>query len=268
MRMTVTLPLLLVLFIWMPLQAQDFAQKQLEESPRYHEWIKLKSGERTLHCFVAYPENKDSTSAVILIHENQGLNDWMRLAADQVAAQGFIAIVPDLLSGFDLKNRRSSDFASSEEVVNAIEKLGDDQITQDLDAAFNYILAVPSCNGKVFAMGFGWGGTQAFRYTTNNAFLRGAIVFYGTSYTEKKDLKRTACPIYGLYAANDDAINETIDPTMELMSEVNRDYDYTVFQKADHGFMRLGDDPTAAGTKNQEARDAAWQMVQAILSGQ
>lgn len=268
MRMTAALSLFLFLLAGAPLHAQDYAIKKLEESPRLHEWVNLQSGERTVHCFVAYPESKDSTSAVVLIHEGQGLTDWVRSAADQIAALGYIAIVPDLLSDFDQDHKRTSDFKSPEELAKAINKLSDDQITLDLDAAFNFILALPTCNGKVFAMGFDWGGTQAFRYAAYNNFIRAGIVFYAPSYTNKKDLKHLACPIYGFYGALDDEINVTIDQTMDLMSEVNRDYDYTVFQKADHGFMQLGDDPAEAGTKNQEARDAAWQFVQAILGGQ
>ena len=260
--------LLLFSFLWTPIQAQDYAKKQLEDSPRHHEWVDVQSGERIVHCFVAYPEVSEPTAAVVLIHENKGLTDWVRSAADQVAAMGFIAIAPDLLSDFDLSHMRTSDFPSSDDARNALYELDPDQITQDLDAAFNYILAVPSCNGKVSALGFCWGGTEAFRYATNNAFLRSAMVFYGTSPTNKKDLKRLACPVYGFYGGNDERVNATIDPTMDIMSEVDKDYDYIVFKGAGHAFMRRGDDPAEAGSDNQDARDAAWQRIADILGGQ
>ncbi|MBK7406689.1 MAG: dienelactone hydrolase family protein [Saprospirales bacterium] len=267
MRISISL-LFLLSFSWNPLQAQDYAKKQLEDSPRHHEWVDVQSGERMVHCFVAYPEASEPTGAVVLIHENTGLTDWVCSAADQVAALGFIAIAPDLLSDFDLAHMRTSDFSSSDDARNALYELDEDQITQDLDAAFNYILAVPSCDGKVSVLGFSWGGSESFRYAANNSALRSAIVFYGMSPTNKKDLKRLACPVYGFYGGDDEEVNGTIDPTMDIMSEVNRDYDYIVFKGAGHAFMRKGDDPAETDSKNQEARDASWQRIADILHGQ
>ena len=56
--------------------AQDWAKKRLEESPRHQEWVEMKSGTRTLKCFVVYPERKDKAPVVLVIHEIFGLSDW------------------------------------------------------------------------------------------------------------------------------------------------------------------------------------------------
>ena len=80
--------------------AQDFALEQLENSPRHHEWVKIEYNGRALTSFVAFPETSESVPAVIVIHENRGLTDWVRSFADQVAEAGYIAIAPDLLSNF------------------------------------------------------------------------------------------------------------------------------------------------------------------------
>ncbi|UCH13415.1 MAG: dienelactone hydrolase family protein, partial [Bacteroidales bacterium] len=82
------------------LYAQDFAVEQLKNSPRHHEWAEVKSGDRIVHCFVAYPEKSENVLSVIVIHENRGLTDWVRSFTDQLAGYGYIAIAPDLLSGF------------------------------------------------------------------------------------------------------------------------------------------------------------------------
>src|SRR5258708_31839922 len=79
--------------------AQDFVLKRLKDSPRHHEWVKIKQGDRTVHSFVVYPEVKDKATAVLVIHENKGLTDWVRGVADQLAEAGYVAIAPDLLSG-------------------------------------------------------------------------------------------------------------------------------------------------------------------------
>src|SRR5580700_1119295 len=79
--------------------AQDWAKARLEKSPRHGEWVDVKNGARTVHCFIVYPEVKDPATAVVVIHEIFGLTDWARDTADQLAAAGYIAIAPDLLSG-------------------------------------------------------------------------------------------------------------------------------------------------------------------------
>ena len=79
--------------------AQDWAKAKLEQSPRHHEWTDVKNSARTVRTFVAFPEVKGKATVVIVIHENKGLTDWVRKAADDFAAAGYIAVAPDLLSG-------------------------------------------------------------------------------------------------------------------------------------------------------------------------
>jgi len=78
--------------------AQDWAKAKLEKSSRHQEWVKVENGKRKVDSFVVYPEVKDKATAVIVIHEIFGLSDWARLAADEFAEAGYIAIAPDLLS--------------------------------------------------------------------------------------------------------------------------------------------------------------------------
>jgi len=82
-----------------PFQAQEWAKTRLEASPRHHEYVALHHGSRTLQAFVVYPEVKQKATTVILIHEIFGLTDWAKEMADELAAQGFIVVAPDLLSG-------------------------------------------------------------------------------------------------------------------------------------------------------------------------
>src|SRR5882672_1612961 len=80
------------------LPAQDWAKERLNKSPRHSEWVDLKHGDRALKAFVVYPEVKTKAPAVLVIHEIFGLTDWARNLADELAAAGYIAIAPDLLS--------------------------------------------------------------------------------------------------------------------------------------------------------------------------
>src|ERR1041385_4392827 len=77
--------------------AQDWAKARIENSPRHHEWVKVKHGDREVNCFITYPEVKDKAAAVIVIHEIFGLTDWARSVTDELAEAGYIAIAPDLL---------------------------------------------------------------------------------------------------------------------------------------------------------------------------
>src|SRR5215467_94521 len=92
--------------------AQDPVKERLEKSPRHHEWVDVKQGDRNVHCFLVFPEVKDKATAVLVIHENKGLTDWVRSAADQFAEAGYIAIAPDLLSGAGPGGKNTDAFAS------------------------------------------------------------------------------------------------------------------------------------------------------------
>ncbi|UCG38100.1 MAG: dienelactone hydrolase family protein, partial [bacterium] len=93
-----------------PAVAEDAALKILEQSPRHQEWVAVKQGDREVHSFVVYPEVEGKAMAVVIIHENRGLTDWVRSVADRVAEAGYIAIAPDLLSGAGPGGGRTRDF--------------------------------------------------------------------------------------------------------------------------------------------------------------
>src|SRR5262245_57828300 len=160
---------------------QEGNTSRLEKSPRHQEWVVVKSGERSVHAFVVYPEKKEKAAAVVVIHENRGLTDWVRGVADQLAEAGYIAIAPDLLSGMAPGGGKTSDFATSDAAREAIYALPEAQVTSDLTAVAAYVRALPACNGKVAVAGFCWGGGQSFRFATAEPKLAAAFVFYGTA---------------------------------------------------------------------------------------
>ena len=100
--------------------AQDWAKAQLEKSPRHHEWVDLKHGNRTVKTFVVYPEVKTKVPVVLVIHEIFGLTDWAKNLADELAAAGYIAIVPDLLSA---PGKDTSSYPDRDAAVKAISAL-------------------------------------------------------------------------------------------------------------------------------------------------
>ncbi|HEV8422599.1 MAG TPA: dienelactone hydrolase family protein, partial [Chthoniobacterales bacterium] len=114
--------------------AQQWAQAKLNQSPRHHQWVDLKHDDRTVKAFVAFPEVKEKAPAVLVIHEIFGLTDWAKSLADEVAAAGYIAIAPDLLTEQG-KDTQSYDKEGATKVVSGLQE---PQVFADLDAAAAY----------------------------------------------------------------------------------------------------------------------------------
>src|SRR5947209_3395009 len=109
-------------------QAQDWAKARLEQSPRHLEYVKVVHDRRAVNCFVAYPEVKEKVPAVVVIHEIFGLADWPKLLADELAEAGYIAIVPDLLSGMGPGGGGTESLQGRDAVTRAVRDLPQAQV--------------------------------------------------------------------------------------------------------------------------------------------
>lgn len=248
---------LLLIFVSFSVSAQDTFLKQLEASPRHQEWVEVMSNGRKLKCFVVYPEVSAKATAVIVIHENRGLNDWARAMADQIASAGFIAIAPDLLSGMAPNGGNTTDFPNGDAARDAIYKLDSAQVRKDLDAVTNYVAALPAANGKVTVAGYCWGGGQCFKMATTNPQIKAAFVFYGTGPEDISAIRSVKAPVYGFYGGNDARVNATIPKSDSLMKAAGKKYEPIVYDGAGHGFMRAGQEPNPT-PENTKARNEAF----------
>jgi carboxymethylenebutenolidase len=247
-----------------PARAQDWAKNRIEKSPRHLEWVKVKHGSREVNCFIAYPEVKEKATAVVVIHEIFGLTDWVRGVADQLAEAGYIAIAPDLLSGSAPGGGGTAELGGGDAVRRAISSLPPDQVTADLNAVAGYVAKLPACNGKVAVGGFCWGGTQTFRFATNNKDIKSAFPFYGSGPEKEDEIARIRCPVYGFYGGNDARVNATIPKSSELMKKAGKTYEPVTYEGAGHGFMRAGEAPDA-NAANKKAREEAWARWKELL---
>jgi carboxymethylenebutenolidase len=253
-----------ILSLFTLLAPQDPVKERLEKSPRHQEWVQIKVGDRTLHAFVVFPEVKDKAAAIVVIHENKGLNDWARSAADQFAEAGLIAIAPDLLSGLGPNGGKTSDFPSADAATQALYKLPPDQVSADLNACADYVAKLPACSGKVAVGGFCWGGGQTFRFATNRDSISAAYVFYGPAPEDKAAIAKIKCPVYGFYGENDNRINAGIEKAAAAMKEAGKTYDPVIYKGAGHGFMRAGEMP-GAKDDDKKARADAWVRIKDLL---
>lgn len=242
--------------------AQDWAKEMLAKSSRHREWVTVKHNGRNVETMIVYPETKDKRPVVLVIHEIFGLSDWAQELADEVAAAGYIAVAPDLLSGMAANGGRTKDF-NVDSAIEAVSKLNADQVTADLNAAADYGLKLPASSGKLFVAGFCWGGSQTFRFATNRQDLSAAFVFYGGP-PQKEDMARIKAPVYGFYAGNDSRIDATIPDAIANMKAAGKTYEPVTYDGAGHGFMRAGEAPDAS-EPNKRAREDAWKRWKELL---
>ena len=242
---------------------QSEAIKELSNSPRHHEWVTLKHGDREFQAFVAYPETSARTKSIIVIHENRGLDDWARSFADKLAAEGFLVIAPDFISNNQGK-KRTTDFENPDTARDAIYALEPAQVTADLDAAYQFLKKDASATGEIAVIGFCWGGSQAFRYVTHNKEVTQAHVFYGTAPTDEEALAGISSPVFGYYGGDDNRVNSTIGKTEETMKKANNFFEYEIYEGAGHAFMKSGLPPEAKEA-NKTALNAAWKRLLQLL---
>src|SRR5215470_16187854 len=243
--------------------AQDWARQRLEKSPRHREWVTVKHDGRSVETFVAYPESKDKTPVVVVIHEIFGNTDWVQDLADQLAEAGYIAVAPDLLSGMGPNGGRTTSF-SPNTVGEAISKLNPDQINEDLNAVADYGVKLPASNGELFVAGFCWGGGQSFRFATSRSDLAAAFVFYGAP-PDKEAMARITAPVFGFYAGNDERIGATVPETITTMKALGKNFDAVTYRDAGHGFMRAGEDPDGTAA-DKKAREEAWVRWKSLMA--
>lgn len=244
----------------LPASAQEWAKAKLEKSPRHLEWVKVKSGKREISSFIAFPEVKHKATAVVVIHEIFGLSDWIRSITDQLAAEGFIAIAPDLLSQKGPTGGGTSDFKSSDDVRKAIADLDKTGSIKNLQSISEYVSKLPACNGKVAVVGFCWGGGKAWRYAAADKKLKAVHVFYGAGPDAPGEIAKIACPVLGYYGENDNRVNATIERTSKWMEKAGKSYEPITYTGAGHGFMRAGELPEAKDA-DRAARERAWKRM-------
>jgi carboxymethylenebutenolidase len=237
----------------------ETAVARLNQSPRHGEWVEISEGRSDswgdkVHAWVTYPERATRAPTVIVIHEIYGLTDWVRSVADQLAAEGFIAIAPDLLSGYGPDGRTPTD---PQAAVKLIRERRTEDVVRRLTSVARYATSLPASNGKYGSIGFCWGGLTSFQFAGNEDQLSAAVVYYGTS-PDRKTLGRIQAPVLGLYGADDARVNATIPDAARVMRQLGKPFTPHLFDGAGHAFLRQQD---ARDGANMAAATQAWPLT-------
>jgi carboxymethylenebutenolidase len=238
----------------------SLAKARVEKSPRHGEWVDIKTPAGVINSFVIYPERSTKGGVVIVVHDIGGMSDWARSIGDQLAKEGFIAIVPDLLSGKGPNGGGTSSLG--DQVGQTIRTLTSDDLKTRLDAIMAYGKTLPSANGKTGTIGFCWGGGTVFNYALNQTNVDATASYYGPLPADPAAYAKAKTPVLGLYGGNDARVNANIPIAEAELKKLNVSYKPNVFEGAGHGFLRS---QTGQEGANLKATEKAWPLTIAFL---
>jgi carboxymethylenebutenolidase len=209
-------------------------------------------GEDSIRAWIVYPASSKKAPVVVVVPEIFGMSSWIRAVADQLAAAGYVAIVPDLLSKQKLPG--SPDSVSMQDGMAAVSKLKQKDVLRQIDATARYATALPAALPKYAIVGFCWGGGMAFNYVAQSPNATTAVVYYGES--PKPDLvAKVSVPVLGLYGQEDARVTMGVPVTDSVMKTLKKTYVYHIYDGAEHGFLRA---QNAANGANFGASQQAW----------
>ena len=256
------------------------APARLAASPRHSEWVKIawEAGSAdSLMAWVVFPASKNSRSkapVVVVVHEIFGLSTWVRSVADQVAADGFIAVAPDILSR--VRGGASSVELPGDSARKLIAGVNSAERNRAVSAAANYAMMLPSAQQKYGVIGYCWGGQTVFYHATNGGVkgFSGGVAFYGLPYTSggtpatattaavpatiiSDSLAKIRVPVMLLNGTKDARIGAAMPALDSMMKALKKRYSGTNYEGAVHGFLRAQDDPKATRDQVEEAANIA-----------
>jgi carboxymethylenebutenolidase len=255
------------------------AAARLAASPRHAEWVKIPWGPDaadSLMAWIVYPvTDRPQTPVVVVVHEIFGLTTWVRAVADQAAADGFIAIAPDLVSR--ARGGPSSDELTGDSARRIIRAVGFAERNLGISAAARYAMSLPSAAPRYAVFGFCWGGSTTWGHAVHGGIpgFSAGVAFYGAPYAVERapdadSLAKIRVPVMLLNGDKDARIGAMMPAIDSVMRAMGKDYVGRNYEGAIHGFMRAQDDPrperdVAEEQANLAAARDAWARTLAFL---
>lgn len=206
----------------------------------------------TVFGYLARPSAQGKFPAIIIIHANQGLNDYTRDVARRLAKQEYVALAVDYLSrqgGTKKANPKGEGLSNIRDLApwQAVE--------EDTDAGYAYLKKLPDVRrDRLGLIGFCWGGEMTFSTVTEVRGLNAAVVFYGRSPQPLDRVAKIQAPVLAHYGEKDPGANQDIPATEEAMKKYHKSYVYKISPCAEHGFHT----DTSPERYHPEAAKEAW----------
>ena len=189
----------------------------------------------------------DSLPAVIVIHENRGLNAHIRDVARRMALEGFVALAPDFLSP---QGGTPADEDRAREMFGSLDA---EATAADAEATRAYLAGLDGANGRVGAVGFCWGGGLVNQLAVRSPELNAGVAYYG-SQAPAEGVPAIAAPLMLHYAGLDDRINAGIEAYRAALEENGKAFEIHVYEGVNHAF----NNDTSAARYDKTAADLAW----------
>ncbi len=243
----------------LPLLSSDYAKAETiaADDPRLaSEKISYESPRGKVAAYLSRPKAKGKRPAVIVIHQDKGLNPHIEDVARRLGALGFLALAPDLLSPF------GGTPASEEAALDLFRRKLDREDLAIPLATIAFMKSHPECTGKVGAVGFCFGGGVVDRMALNSPDLGAAVPYYGTPPADyKQKVQNIKAPLLMHYGALDTRVDATIPDWEAALKANNKKYQIYIYETANHAF----NDDTAGPRYNKAAADLAWSRTVPFL---
>ena len=207
-----------------------------------------------IKAYAAMPKDATKLPAVIVIHENRGLNNHIKDVTRRMALEGFLAVAPDMLSP---SGGTPDDEDKAREMIGAITS---DIYGTNLVAAVEFLKTHPNSTGNVGAIGFCWGGGQVNRLATLSPDLKAGVAYYGAQ-APAEEVPKISAALMLHYAGLDDRINKGIDAYKAALEANKKDFQIFIYDGVNHAF----NNDTSTARYNKEAADLAWSRTVEFL---
>ena len=238
--------------------------------------VEITFNKQPFSCYLAEPAGKPK-GGVIVIHEVWGLNDHTKSIADRFAAEGYMALAPDLLKEIDIAKHAEKlqvDLFNPKTLNETQPKLralmapmqepdfGPKTLGR-VKACFNYLFDDSKLGQKIAICGFCFGGSYSFSLTMHEPRLKAALPFYGhADLSDPNQLKQIACPILAFYGEKDEGLMASLPSLKEEMEAAGVDLTAKVYPDCGHAFFN----DTNPYAYNEAAAKDAWQRTLKFLA--
>jgi carboxymethylenebutenolidase len=203
-----------------------------------------------MQAYVARPKEMKPYAAVVVIHENRGLNAHIEDVTRRAAKAGYLAIAPNALSVI------GGTPANEDDARAAFSKLDAADTLQNFVKVFDYLKTRKDANGKFGCVGFCWGGAMANKLAVNVPDLKAAVAFYGRQ-PDAADVPKIKAAVQLHYGGLDQGVNAGIPAYEEALKKAGVHYELYIYENANHAFHN----DTAPTRYNKEAAELAWQRT-------
>jgi carboxymethylenebutenolidase len=218
------------------------------------EFIKYPGETGEVKAFMAWPETGKKFPAVLIIHENRGLQPHIQDVTRRMAKEGFLSMAPDALSPLGGTPENDQDKA-----VKMIGQLDNEKTIKNMVAAVKYLKTNPMSTGKVGCTGFCWGGGMTNQVAVYSPDLNAAVPYYGRQPTAEQ-VAMIKAPIMAHYASDDSFINPGIPAFEEALKKNNKEYQIFMYEGTKHAFNNDTSD-----RYNEQAAKLAWSRTVAFF---